>query len=118
MKSLMLERSGKSLYPLRMATKPKRPRDTVQLAKLIADIATGEADDVKTEDGKNPAAVTLGRKGGLKGGKARAESLTAEERSAIAKKAAKKRWAGVNEQREAAAFPKVTKRKVLSVDPD
>lgn len=75
-----------------MTTKPKRPRDTNQLAKLIADIATGEVDDVKTEDGKNPAAVALGRKGGLKGGKARAESLTAKERSAIAKKAAATRW--------------------------
>lgn len=76
-----------------MATKPKRPRDANQLAKLIADIATGDTDDVKTDDGKNPAAVALGRKGGLKGGKARAESLTAKQRSAIAKKAAKTRWA-------------------------
>lgn len=75
-----------------MTTKPKRPRDPNQLAKLIADIATGEVDDVKTDDGKNPAAVALGRKGGLKGGKARAKSLTAEERSEIAKKAAKARW--------------------------
>jgi hypothetical protein len=101
-----------------MPTKPKRPRDTNQLAKLITAIATGDTDDVKTDDGKNPAAVALGRKGGLKGGKARAQSLTAKERSAIAKKAAKKRWAVVNEQREAAASPKVPKRKVLSVDPD
>jgi len=76
-----------------MPTKPKRPRDTNQLAHLIAAIATGEADDVKTDDGKNPAAVALGRKGGLKGGKARAESMSAEERSAIAKKAATTRWA-------------------------
>lgn len=76
-----------------MATKSKRPRDANQLAKLIADIATGDTDDVKTDDGKNPAAVALGRKGGLKGGKARAESLTAKQRSAIAKKAAKTRWA-------------------------
>lgn len=75
-----------------MTTKPKRPRDTNQLAKLITQIATGEADDVKTDDGKNPAAVALGRKGGLKGGKARAASLTAKERSAIAKKAANIRW--------------------------
>jgi len=80
------------VYPVRMATKPKRPRDTNQLAKLITQIATGEADDIKTDDGKNPAAVALGRKGGLKGGQARAESLTAKERSAIAKKAAAKRW--------------------------
>lgn len=73
-------------------TKPKRPRDPNQLAHLIAAIATGDVDDVKTDDGKNPAAVALGRKGGLKGGKARAESLTAKQRSAIAKDAAKARW--------------------------
>lgn len=80
-------------YALRMTTsKPKRPRDPNQLAHLIAAIATGEADDVKTDDGKDPAAVSLGRKGGLKGGKARAESLTAKQRSAIAKKAATSRW--------------------------
>lgn len=45
-----------------------------------------------SENEKNPAAVALGRLGGLKGGKARAKSLTKEERSAIAKKAAKARW--------------------------
>ena len=73
-------------------TNPKRPRDPNQLAHLIAAIATGEADDVKTDDGKNPAAVALGRKGGLKGGKARAESMSPKERSAIAKKAATARW--------------------------
>lgn len=73
-------------------TNPKRPRDTNQLAHMIAQLATGELDDVKTEDGKDPAAVALGRKGGLKGGKARAKKLTAKERSDIAKKAAKTRW--------------------------
>lgn len=75
-----------------MTKTPKRPRDTNQLAKLIADIATGEVVEANTDDGKDPAAVALGRKGGLKGGVARAKKLTAEERSAIAKKAAKKRW--------------------------
>jgi hypothetical protein len=59
---------------------------------MIAQLATGELDDVKTDDGKDPAAVALGRKGGLKGGKARAKKLTAKERSAIAKKAAASRW--------------------------
>ena len=73
-------------------TNPKRPRDTHQLAKLIADIATGEVTETKTDDGKDPAAVALGRKGGLKGGDARAKKLTAERRSEIAKKAAKARW--------------------------
>jgi len=61
---------------------------------MIAQLATGELDDVKTDDGKDPAAVALGRKGGLKGGKARAKKLTAKERSAIAKKAANARWKG------------------------
>ena len=73
-------------------TKPKRPRDPNQLAKLIADIATGEVEEAKPADGKDPAAVALGRKGGLKGGKARAAALTPEERKAIAAKAASSRW--------------------------
>jgi hypothetical protein len=71
-------------------TKLKRPTDINQRAKNIVDLATGETEEIK--DGKNPAAVALGRLGGLKGGKARAESLTAKKRSAIAKKAAKVRW--------------------------
>lgn len=74
-----------------MPKKPKRPKDPNQLAKLIADIATGEAEEKPTE-GKDPAAVVLGRKGGLKGGKARAEKLTPEQRSDIARKAAENRW--------------------------
>lgn len=72
----------------------KRPRDANQLAKLIVDIATGEADDATQDDGKDPAAVALGRKGGLKGGKARADKLTAEERSESARRAAQARWSG------------------------
>jgi hypothetical protein len=70
----------------------KRPRDVNSLAKFIADVATGQVDLPKTEDGKDPAAVALGRKGGLKGGKARAESLTPAQRRRIASKAAKARW--------------------------
>ncbi len=70
----------------------KRPRDVNQLAKLVADIATGQAELPKTDDGKDPAAVALGRRGGLKGGKARAEKLPARRRSEIAKAAAQKRW--------------------------
>jgi hypothetical protein len=70
----------------------KRPRDSNQLAKLITDIATGEVEDAEPDDGKNAAAVELGRKGGLKGGKARAESMTPEERSEAAKRAARARW--------------------------
>jgi hypothetical protein len=72
----------------------KRPRDPNQLGKLIVDLATGEADESPTEDtGKDPAAVALGRKGGLKGGKARAERMTPEQRSEAAKRAARARWA-------------------------
>lgn len=75
------------------SSKPKRPRDINQLAKSIVDIATGETPATKPEDsGKNPAAVALGRLGGLKGGKARAASLTKKKRSEIAKKAAAARW--------------------------
>jgi hypothetical protein len=70
----------------------KRPRDLNQLGKLIAEIATGQVHLSKTDEGKDPAAVALGRKGGLKGGKARAESLSARRRSDIAKRAAKARW--------------------------
>ncbi len=70
----------------------KRPRDPNQLAKLIVDIATGEVEDTPPDDGKDPAAVALGRKGGLKGGRARAEKMTAEQRSDAAKHAARARW--------------------------
>ena len=71
----------------------KRPRDANQLAKLIVDMATGEvpADNV-ADDGKNPAAVALGRLGGLKGGNARAKKLSPRERTKIAKIAAAARW--------------------------
>jgi hypothetical protein len=75
-----------------MATKRlPRPRDPLQLAKLIGDIATGQVVDV-LENGKDPAASELGRLGGIKGGAARARSLTPEQRREIAKKAAAKRW--------------------------
>ena len=74
-------------------SKPKRPRDPNQLAKLIADIATGEAADRQvTDDGRDLAAVLLGRRGGLKGGIARRDALTGEQRSDIARKAARARW--------------------------
>ena len=64
----------------------KRPRDPLALAKLIGDIATGQVED-EVEDGKDPAAVHLGRRSGLKGGRARAEALTPERRVEIAKAA-------------------------------
>lgn len=72
-----------------MARYPKRPRDPMQLAKLIGDIATGQAENVK------PVAPKAGqRKGGLKGGKARKRALSAAKRKEIAKGAAKARWQG------------------------
>lgn len=67
--------------------------DLNQLAKSIVDQTTAEP---KPE--KNPAAVALGRMGGLKGGKARAEKLTGEQKSAIARKAATDRWAKAKSQ--------------------
>jgi hypothetical protein len=72
----------------------KRPTDPNQLAKLMVDIAAGEVSD-SVLDGpakKNPAAVALGRLGGKRGGKARADKLTPEQRKEIASKAAASRW--------------------------
>jgi len=68
-----------------------RPRDVNSLAAFIVSEATDEdkSDPVDTRD---PAAVALGRRGGLKGGRARAEKLTPEQRSAIAARAARTRW--------------------------
>ena len=65
---------------------PKRPRDPNQLAKAIVDIATGEV-----ADGESTNTIRA-RKGGLKGGKVRARSLTPEQRSEIARAAASARW--------------------------
>ena len=68
----------------------KRPADAIGAAVMVAKIATGEIEEELTEDGKNKAAVELGRKGGA----ARAKKLTKEQRSEIARKAAEKRWKG------------------------
>ena len=68
----------------------KRPRDVNVLARQLVDEATGTA--APPEDEKNPASVAAGRKGGLKGGRARAEKLTPAQRSEAAKKAAEARW--------------------------
>ena len=76
--------------------RPARPADANQLGKFIVDLSVGEfvepEEDATNNAGKNPAAVELGRRGGLKGGKARAEKLSAERRSEIAKKAALARY--------------------------
>jgi len=71
----------------------KRPRDPNQLARAIVGIATGqEPDPLSARGGAESAASELGRLGGLKGGRARAEKLSAEKRSQIARKAAASRW--------------------------
>jgi hypothetical protein len=74
--------------------KRKLPRDPNSLAAKIVAMSTGQPDATEpvAPDGKNPAAVALGRLGGLKGGKARAEKLSKRKRSEIAKIAAAARW--------------------------
>lgn len=66
----------------------KRPADVIGNAVTVMKIATGEVEETLTEDGKNKAAVELGRKGGL----ARARSISKARRSKIARKAARSRW--------------------------
>jgi len=69
----------------------KRPADLNRLAASLVEDATDERPE-PVEPEKGPAAVALGRRGGLKGGKARAERMTAEARSEAAKRAAQARW--------------------------
>jgi hypothetical protein len=75
-----------------MPKRSSKQKDTQQLARGVLDAIVPDADSKKEQPEKNPAAVALGRLGGLKGGKARAASLTPAKRKAIAKKAAAKRW--------------------------
>lgn len=92
MNSVALRFPTGTCYYLGMVVKrKKRPRDPVQLAKLIGDIATGQIED-RIENGKDSAASELGRLGGLKGGAARAKKLTYEQRVEIARIAAAARW--------------------------
>ena len=72
--------------------KPRRPRDVNQLARAVVKAATEGEPEIE-DDGKNPAAVALGRLGGKKGGRARAEKLSPERRSEIARIAARARYA-------------------------
>ena len=69
------------------------PRDLNQLAKAIVDKAAGDAPPEEERSPESRAAALLGRKGGIRGGKARAESLSPRRRKQIAKKAAQARWA-------------------------
>ncbi|MGE0144577.1 MAG: hypothetical protein AB7I19_13620 [Planctomycetota bacterium] len=86
--------------PKRSSKRGKKLHDVDSLAAAIMAEATDDApkvalansDTTEASDGKNPAAVALGRLGGLKGGKARAKKLSKNRRSEIAKKAAQKRW--------------------------
>jgi hypothetical protein len=66
----------------------KRPADVIGNAVKVMRIATGEEDDAPDDDGKDPAAKSLGQRGG----KARAQALTKKQRAEIAKKAAAARW--------------------------
>ncbi len=76
-----------------MPKRSSKPRDLNRLAAAIVDQATDEDKPEQSADhGKDPAAVELGRRGGLKGGKARAAKLTPEQRSEAARKAARARW--------------------------
>ncbi len=87
----MLERS----CTLKCMTTPKkkRPRDISQLAaSIVQDAIAGDKPELRNATEKNPAAVALGRLGGLKGGPARKEKLSAKRRKEIAKKAAEARW--------------------------
>jgi hypothetical protein len=72
--------------------KGKRPRDTNQLAKFIVDVSTEQVPPPDPHEGKDWVAVKSGAAGGKKGGKARAQVLTAEQRRQIAVKAARARW--------------------------
>jgi hypothetical protein len=83
--------------PKRSRKPGQGPEDLNSMAKRILDAATEDEPvapqgEPVAEPEKDPAAVALGRKGGLKGGRARADAMTAKQRSAAAKKAAKARW--------------------------
>jgi len=91
-----------------MAKKPRKPKtpDPATFAFGVMQHvigATGDTPDAPaqpTESGKNPAAVALGRLGGLKGGKARAKVLSAKQRSELAAKAARARWSQQGKKRK------------------
>lgn len=80
--------------PKRSSINRRRTKDVNQIAKSVTDLATGNpiTEEPLSLPDKNPAAVELGRLGGLKGGKARAEKLSEKRRKEIAKKAAQVRW--------------------------
>jgi len=75
-----------------MPKRSSKPADVNRRAAAVVAEATSEEPPEDPYEGKDPAAVELGRRGGLKGGKARAEKLSAAERSEIARRAAAVRW--------------------------
>ena len=84
-----------AIFPGVATKRLKRPRDPIQLGKLIVDIATGEIEDrdrTPEAQGKSAIAVARGKAGGSKGGRARAMRLTPEQRVEIARVAAQTRW--------------------------
>ena len=83
----------RTLVSMPERSRKHRPTDLNSLAaSIVADSTDEDKDDQPADDGKDPAAVALGRKGGLKGGRARADKLTSQQRSEIARKAAEARW--------------------------
>jgi len=87
---------ARDLYTSGMPKRSSKQKDTQELARHVLDTVVPDAEPTKEpaepQKAKNAAAVALGRLGGLKGGKARAAKLTANQRKAIAQKAAKARW--------------------------
>lgn len=77
---------------MRMPKRSSKPRDLNSLAAAIIAQSTSDEPVPDPDEGKNPAAVALGRLGGQKGGKARAAKLTPEQRSEAARTAARTRW--------------------------
>jgi hypothetical protein len=74
-----------------MPKRSRKSKDVVEIAhSMLLAIESGNIQ--RTADGKDPIAVAMGRRGGLKGGRARADSMTPEQRSELAKKAAAARW--------------------------
>ena len=97
---LSLASQGANAHNLGMpkrSRKPKLPDPNVTAFNIVQAFA-GESAPAPPDGGKDPAAVALGRKGGLKGGTARAAKMTKAQRVASAKKAAAARWASRKHQ--------------------
>ena len=84
------------IYMNEAKSRRKRPADVIGNAVFVMKIATGELEDLPAPSEKDPIAVELGRRGGKKGGRARMDGLSQDERKALALKAAKARWAKKN----------------------